>query len=137
MGVVDEVAVALRRIEPQLLQPTKGGVDSVVLAEEIRAVRKLLTDRAARWVGVTEAKRLLAASSVDRVKDWACRGLLQSRTLPSGRLQLLLDNVLREREVREGLFAIDRDEEISTDEALRLLRPRGSAEGRETVDLRP
>jgi len=120
---LDEATRALKEIEPELLDSTKGGLDSVLLAEKIRAVRKLLSKREAQWVGMSEAKRLLAFDSEDYVKAWVRLGQLRSRKMPNGRVQVLLDDVLRRREEREGLFAIDRDEAISTEEALRLLRP--------------
>ena len=124
MAILDEAIGALREIEAELLEPTKGGLHSVRLAERLRAVRRLLSTDEARWVGTTEAKRLLGLGSENTVKAWARMGLLQSRTRPHGRTQVLLDDVLRRREEREGLSAIDGDEGISTEEAKRLLRPR-------------
>jgi hypothetical protein len=124
MTALDEATSALRELEPELLEPTKGGMASVHLAERLRAVRKLLSGQEARWVGTAKAKRLLAVDSEETVKAWAQRGFLRSRTVSNGRLQVLLDDVLRRREETEGLSAIDGDQEISTEEALRLLRPR-------------
>jgi hypothetical protein len=124
MAILDEATGALWEIESELLKPTKGGLDSLRLAERLRAVRRLLSTDEARWVGTTEAKRLLGLGSENTVKAWARTGLLRSRTRPNGRIQVLLDDVLRRREESEGLSAIDGDEEISTEEALRLLRPR-------------
>jgi hypothetical protein len=136
MAILDEATSALREIETELLKPTQGGLDSVHLAERLRAVRKLLSKDEARWVGTTEAKRLLGLGSENTVKAWARIGLLRSRTQPTGRIQVLLDDVLRRREEREGLSAIDGDEEISTEEALRLLRPRlgHASRGHEQAD---
>jgi hypothetical protein len=136
MAILDEATSALREIESELLKPTQGGLDSVRLAERLRAVRKLLSKDEARWVGTTEAKRLLGLGSENTVKAWARMGLLRSRTQTNGRIQLLLDDVLRRREEREGLSAIDGAEEISTEEALRLLRPRlgHASRGREQAD---
>lgn len=90
------------------------------LAERLRAVRRLLSTDEARWVGTTEAKRLLGLGSENTVKAWARTGLLRSRTLPNGRTQVLLDDVLRRREEREGLSAIGGDD--LTEEELRVLR---------------
>ena len=106
MATVDKVTAALREIEPDLAEPPKEGIDSVNLAERIRAVRKLLAKQEPRWVGLGEAKRLLAASSEDAVKAWVRMRLLQSRTVSKGRMQVLLDDVLRQRETEEGLSAI-------------------------------
>jgi hypothetical protein len=126
MTALDEATSALRALEPELLEPTKGGMASVHLAGRLRAVRKLLSQHEARWVGTAKAKRLLAVDSEEIVRAWARSGFLRSRTGPNGRLQLLLDDVLRRREETEGLSAIDGDQEISTEEALSLLRPRSA-----------
>jgi hypothetical protein len=40
------------------------------------------------------------------VKTWANMGFLRSRTQPDGRMQVLLDDVLQEREEREEMTAI-------------------------------
>ena len=120
MAILDEATSALREIEAELLRPTQGGLDSVRLAERLRAVRKLLSKDEARWVGTTEAKRLLGLGSENTVKAWARMGLLRSRTQPNGRIQVLLDDVLRRREEHEGLSAIGGDD--LTEEELRILR---------------
>jgi hypothetical protein len=123
MAVVDDVTTALREIEPELLQPTNSTLDAIDLGERIRAVRKLIAEHGDRWIGVSEAKRYLAASSADYVKAWVRAGSLRSRTLPSGRIQLSLDSVLEHREDYEVMTAIDKDAPITTEEALYLLRP--------------
>ncbi len=120
MTVLDEATSALGEIEAALLATTQGGLDSVLLAERIRAVRKMLSRQEARWVGTTEAKRLLDLGSENTVKAWARMGLLRSRTLPNGRVQVLLDDVLRRREETEGLSAIGGDE--LTEDELRIMR---------------
>lgn len=106
MAVVDKATAALREIEPELAEPPKEGIDSINLADRIRAVRKLLAKQEPRWIGLKEAKRLLAANSEDAVKAWVRMRFLRSRTLSSGRVQVLLDDVLRERETEEELSAI-------------------------------
>lgn len=126
MTLIDEATGALREIEADLLAPTRGGMDSVRLAERLRAVRMLLSRQEACWVGTTEAKRLLGLGSENTVKAWARMRLLRSRTLPNGRIQVLLDDVLHRREDTEALSAIDGGEETSIEEALHLLRPRSS-----------
>lgn len=123
MAAVDEVTTALREIEPQLLRCTNSGMEAVDLAERIRTVRKLLSERGDRWIGVTEAKRYLQASSASRVKEWVRMGLLRGRSLPNGRIQLSLDDVLRDRENHEGITAIDNGVPITPEEAMYLLRP--------------
>lgn len=103
MTVLDGATNALREIEAELLEPTKGGLDSVRLAERIRAVRRLLSKQEGRWVCMPEAKRLLGLPSENTVEAWARMGLLRSRTLPNDGMQVLLDDVLRRREVSERL----------------------------------
>jgi hypothetical protein len=120
MAIIDDATRALREIESELLEPTKGGLDSVRLAERLRAVRRLLSRDDVRWVGTTEAKRLLGLGSENTVKAWARLGLLRSRKLPNGRVQVLLDDVLRRREETEGLSAIGGDD--LTEEELRVMR---------------
>lgn len=106
MATVDRVTAALREIEPDLAEPPKEGIDSINLADRIRAVRKLLANQEPRWVSLGEAKRLLAASSQDTVKLRVRWGFLRSRTASNGRMQVRLDDVLRERQTEEELSAI-------------------------------
>jgi hypothetical protein len=123
MSVLTKAIGALRELEEELAatEPMRGGADSVRLAEKIRAVRALLSEGHAQWVGTTEAKRLLGVGSENTVKAWARSGRLRSRSLPNGRLQVLLDDVLRRRELTEGLTAIDRGEDISPEELDQLM----------------
>lgn len=116
MATVDKPTAALQEIEAQLVEPSKGGIESVHLAERIGEVRKLLAKQEQRWIGVREAKRLLAASSEKTVKMWVRWGFLRSRTIPNGRMQIPLDDVLRERQREEELLAIGPDD--LTDEEL-------------------
>ncbi len=120
MTVLEEATKALSDLEMELLQPAKGGLDAVSLAERIHSVRKLLSKQETRWVGTTAAKRLLALGSENTVKVWARTGLLRSRTLPNGRIQVLLDDVLRLREETEGLSAFGGED--LTEEELQIMR---------------
>src|ERR1700687_5762695 len=120
MSILQDATNALHDIETELRAPTPGGLNSVGLAERIRAVRRLLAAQDAQWVGTSEAKRLLGVRSENTVKAWARLGLLRSRLLPNGRTQLFLDDVLRRREETEGLSAIGGDE--ITAEELRAQR---------------
>lgn len=123
MTSVDSVTEALEKIKPLMLKPTKGGAPGLELADRIGEVRKLLAQQEARWVSIPEARRLLAMSSDRYVKGWIRLGMLQSRTLPNGRTQVLLDDVLRQRENKEALTAIDLGEDATAEETMRLLRP--------------
>lgn len=94
MSVLQQVRDRLDAVERDL-------ADRPQLASEIRAVRQLLADPARQWVGTVEAQRLLGVQSVNTVKAWAQLGLLRSRRQPNGRLQLHLDDLLRERAALE------------------------------------
>jgi hypothetical protein len=121
MSILEEVISSLRSTEAELLASDREGcLDATHLAERIHRVVELLSREDARWVGTTEAKRLLGVSSENTVKAWARLGLLRSRTLPNGRVQVLLDDVLQRRGETEDLTGIGGDE-LSPEE-LRILR---------------
>jgi hypothetical protein len=121
MSILEEATGTLRAIESELLASDREGcLDAAHVAERIHCVVELLSGEDARWVGTTEAKRLLGVSSENTVKAWARLRLLRSRTLPNGRVQVLLDDVLNRRAETEDLTAIG-GEELSPDE-LRTLR---------------
>ena len=108
MGVLTRATDALRELEEEIAEYPlyAGGDDALHIVERIREVRRLLSREGAEWVGTTEAKRLLGVGSENTVKAWAKMGLLRSRTQPNGRIQVLLDAVLKEREAREAITAI-------------------------------
>ncbi len=110
MSVLTRATDALRELEEELTRQKVGeDDDSAVVAERIRAVRRLLLGEDARWIGTTEAKRLLGLGSENTVKAWARAGRLRSRIRPNGRIQVLLDDVLRRREAVEGVSAFGGD----------------------------
>jgi hypothetical protein len=121
MSILRRAVSGLREIESDLLAASAvGAVDLERVARRIHRVVELLSDEDARWVGTTEAKRLLGVSSENTVKAWARIGLLRSRTLPNGRVRVLLDDVLERRAEAEDLTAIGGGE-LSPAE-LRILR---------------
>lgn len=120
MAVLDQVTSERQEIEDESLAPTQGGGESLRLVERLRHIRKLLSREEARWIGTAEAKGLLGVASEHIVEAWVRMGLLHSRTLPDGRIQVPLDEVLYRREAQEGLSAIGGDE--LTDEELRIMR---------------
>src|SRR5438552_3992174 len=138
MSILQEATNVLREIETDLQDSTKGGLDSVSLAERIREVRRLISGQAAEWVGTTEAKRILGVGSENTVKAWARLGLLSSRTRPNGRIQVLLDDVLHRREETEGLSAIG-GEELTADQlrTMRDHRPGTNPWDRKNTDTTP
>jgi hypothetical protein len=101
---------ALRELEEELAHRKIGEADdSADVAERIRAVRRLLSGEDTKWIGTTEAKRLLGLGSENTVKAWARAGRLRSRVQPNGRIQVLLDDVLHRREAAEGVSAFGGD----------------------------
>jgi hypothetical protein len=125
MSILEEATRSLRSIESELLASSQDGpVDVARIAEQIKRVIEMLSVEDAQWIGSTEAKRLLGLGSENTVKAWARLGLLRSRTLANGRVQVLLDDVLNRRIESEDLAALEGDE-LSPDElhALRETRP--------------
>ena len=121
MSILQEATDELRTLTTELLEGGReGGLAPTRVAERLQRVVELLSDEEARWIGTTEAKRLLGVRSEHTVKAWARLGLLQSRTLPNGRTQVRLDDVLKRRAETEDLTALG-GEELSPDE-LRMLR---------------
>lgn len=120
MSVLQQLRERLGAVERDL-------ADRPQLASEIRAVRQILADPDRQWVGTVEAQRLLGVQSVNTVKAWAQLGILRSRRLPNGRLQLHLDDLLRQRAVAEVQVAFPDDAPV-TDEERRLARAGQSPE---------
>ncbi|HEX5502987.1 MAG TPA: hypothetical protein VFW96_10215 [Thermomicrobiales bacterium] len=106
----------LRQVQERLGAVEQALADQPRLAAEVRAVRQLLAAPARQWVGTVEAQRLLEVKSVNTVKAWARAGLLRSRRLPNGRLQVHLDDVLREREAGRALAAFPDDAPVTDEE---------------------
>jgi hypothetical protein len=119
MSALRDATNALRDLEAMLRGSARGELDPSAVAERVRAVLRVLSREDSQWIGTTEAKRLLGVGSENTVKAWARLGLLRSRTLPNGRTQVLLDDVLRRRAEDEALLAIGGEE--LTPEELRIL----------------
>jgi hypothetical protein len=121
MSILERAVGDLREIASELLAaPERGLVDTARVARRIGDVAAILADEDARWIGTTEAKRLLGLSSENTVKAWARSGLLRHRKLANKRTQVLLDDVLARRAEEEDLTAIPGGE-LSPDE-VRVLR---------------
>jgi hypothetical protein len=104
----DEVLKALEEElarHPYMASGEAGGDPSLHLSERIRDVRRVLSTEEPRWIGIPMAARLLGLRSEQTVRAWIASRLLQSRTQANGEVQVLLDNVLRNREAAEGLTA--------------------------------
>jgi hypothetical protein len=139
MSILQRAVSSLHEIESDLLAaPEPGAVDAERVAQRIRRVAALLEDNDARWVGTTEAKRLLGVRSENTIKAWARSGLLRHRTLPNGRIQVLLNDVLERWAETDDLTAMGGDE-LSADElrTLRQTRPGTNPWQREPSELSP
>ncbi|MBI3972243.1 MAG: hypothetical protein HY332_13235 [Chloroflexi bacterium] len=125
MSILTRVTEALRELEEELVQYplSAGGADAHHIADRIREVRRMLSKEDAQWIGTTEAKRLLGVGSENTVKAWVRTGRLRSRVQPNGRVQVLLDDVLRRREETEGLSAFG-GEDLTEHEPEELERSR-------------
>jgi hypothetical protein len=110
MARLDTATRMLRELESALRATPRGALDPSEAADRVAKVLALLSPEEARWIGTTEARRLLGVGSENTVKAWARLGLLRSRTLPNGRTQVLLDDVLRRRVEDEALLAVEGDD---------------------------
>lgn len=110
MSDLDIATRRLRDLEASLRATPRGDLDPDAAADRVAEVLALLAPEEARWIGTTEAKRLLGVGSENTVKAWARLGLLRSCTLPNGRTRVLLDDVLRRRAEDEALLAIGGDD---------------------------
>lgn len=110
MSHLDIATRRLRDLEAALRATPRGDLDPDTAADRVAEVLALLAPEEARWIGTTEAKRLLGVGSENTVKAWARLGLLRSCTLPNGRTRVLLDDVLRRRAEDEALLAIGGDD---------------------------
>ena len=117
MSILHRLASDLRDLEADLRERP-------AVAARLRAVAQLLESDAVRWVGTTEAKRLLGVGSENTVKAWARLGLLRSRTLPNGRLQVRLDDVLARKAIDADLAGPVEDAGLSPEELDALSRAR-------------
>ncbi|MBI3973317.1 MAG: hypothetical protein HY332_18760, partial [Chloroflexi bacterium] len=114
----------LRELKKELAhrQLPAGGTESSRVAERIRDVRQLLSARDEHWIGVRQARSLLGVRSDATVRAKAKHGFIRGTSTAAGRLLLLLDDVLKEREEDEALCAFGGDE-LSHEELMYLLRP--------------
>src|SRR3712207_2362192 len=120
MSVLEKATSALSEIESELLASRDGHLDPARLAKEVHRVRELLSGPDAQWISTAEAQRILGAHTEDSIKTWARLELLRSRTLPDGRLEILLDDVLYRQRENEALLAIGGED--LTEEELRIMR---------------
>jgi hypothetical protein len=110
----------LRQLDARLAALEAGLADRPQAASEVRAIRALLADDDALWIGTVEAKRLLGVGSVNTIKAWARLGWLRSQRAPNGRLKVHLHDVLREREQRKAILGFGDDDELPHDTLRRV-----------------
>jgi hypothetical protein len=119
MSALRDATMVLRDLETLLTTAAPGDLDPALVAARVRTALRLLGSEESRWLGTTEARRLLGVGSENTIKAWARLGLLRSRTLPNGRTQVLLEDVLQRRAENTALLAID--ERDLTPEELQVL----------------
>jgi hypothetical protein len=95
MGMLSELEAELRALNKDLEDPSLPAEVAARLRARVAEMHRVLASQNAMWVGTTEAKRLLGVKTENTVKAWARAGLLRSRTLPNGRVQVHLDDVHR------------------------------------------
>lgn len=117
MSILSRLARDLRNLEVDLQERP-------AMAARAHEVAQLLESEEVRWVGTTESKRLLGLDSENTIKAWARLGLLRSRTLPNGRVQVLLDDVLERKAVNADLAGPCEDDGLSPQEHDTLSRAR-------------
>jgi hypothetical protein len=98
VSALTEALEELREIEEALLEHPG-------LAQRVHAVAVALGSGAMQWVGLAEATALIEVYPEEVVADWARIGLLRSRYLPDGTLQVSLDDVLKQQALYAALAA--------------------------------
>jgi hypothetical protein len=108
VSVLTEAIDKLREIEEEL-QEHPG------LARRVHDIAVSLGGEAMQWVGLAEATALLEVYPEAVVADWARIGMLRSRYLPDGSLQVSLDDVLQQQSLYAALAAGWPDDSSTTD----------------------
>jgi hypothetical protein len=95
MGVLGDLDAELRALDRELDDASLPPDMAARMRCRVAEMRRILAGPNAAWIGTTEAKRLLGLKTENTVKAWARAGVLQSRTLPNGRVQVHLEDVHR------------------------------------------
>jgi hypothetical protein len=103
MSLLQEIDAELAALERELAAVAIAPDQAQRLRGRVAQLRRRLEGPEAVWVGTTEAKRLLGLKTEHTVKAWARAGLLRSRVLANGRVQVHLDDVRRRAAERETL----------------------------------
>src|SRR5262245_45919327 len=115
MSVLTETIEELREIEGALR-------DRPELARRVHRLAARLAAEDEQWLGVKEAQALLGVHLEETISAWVRLGLLRSRS-EDGQIQVLRDDVLRQRE-RDRDLEGDRDDRPITSEEYGGLRSR-------------
>lgn len=117
MSMLQRLAHDLRDLEADL----QGHPE---VAARLHAVVRLLESDDIRWVEADEERRLIEAASERTIESWARLGLVRSRRLPDGRLQVSLDDLLERKAINAALAGPFDDQPLSPEELEALRRAR-------------
>lgn len=92
------------------------------VAARLHAVVRLLESDGIHWVEIDEARRLIEATSDRTIESWARLGLVRSRRLSDGRLQVRLDDLLERKAINAALVGPCDDQPLSPEEMEALRR---------------
>lgn len=123
MSVLSRIEAELRAMKKDLEDPSLPADVTARLRARVAEMTRVVGRPDAEWIGTTEAKRLLGLKTENTVKAWARAGLLRSRTLPNGRIQVHLDDV-RRRATDTAALTTPWDEPMADEELRALSRTR-------------
>ncbi len=103
MSVLQDIDAELAALDRDLAVGDLAPAVAERLRDRVAALRRRVGAPDAVWIGTTDAKRLIGVKTEHTIKAWARLGLLRSRTLPNGRVQVHLDDVRRRAAEREAL----------------------------------
>src|SRR5262245_44509024 len=103
MSTTHDVTAILKELEELLGSPADGTLDPDVIEARARDIQRQLGRGEPYWIDTPLATCLLGARSAQTIETWAGIGLLRSRRLPDGRLQVQLMDVLYHRTLTEAM----------------------------------
>jgi len=80
----------LRSLRAELLVDATAHIDPLDIADRVGEAIDYIDTSDHDWVGTTKAKRLLGVASERTIRAWADKGVLESRQLPNGRIQVIV-----------------------------------------------
>lgn len=124
----------LQQIDDRLAALEARLADRPADAGEVRALRRLLADPDGLWIEAAEARQLLDVETVATVEALARLGSLRRRQGADDRLEVRLDDVLRERDRHRTLLGDADERELPREELHRVRRQLGDPAERARVD---